>query len=43
MAVGVGIAALALIVVGILIKLALLGLVIWGLWEGVQFLASLNG
>jgi hypothetical protein len=42
-AVGVGIVALALIVVGILVKLAIIGLVVWGLWEGVQYLASLNG
>jgi len=39
-AVGVGI--VALIVVGILAKLAILGLVIWGLYEGIQYLSTLS-
>jgi len=41
-AVGVGIAAIALVILAVLIKLTILGLVIWGLVELVQYLATLS-
>lgn len=41
-AVGVGIAAIFLVVLAILVKLAILGLIVWGLYEGVQYLSTLN-
>lgn len=42
LAVGVGIAAVGLVILAVLIKLAILGLVIWGLVELVQYLSSLS-
>ena len=41
-AVGVGIAAIFLVVLAILLKLAVVGLIIWGLYEGVQYLSTLS-
>lgn len=41
-AVGVGIVAILFVILAILLKLAILGLIVWGLYEGIQYLASLS-
>jgi hypothetical protein len=40
--VAVGCFSILVILVAILAKLAILGLVIWGLYEGIQYLSTLS-